>query len=513
MYDRLALGRELMSDDGVIFSSIDDNEIANLRKLFDSIFSEENYVTEFIWEKKKKPSFLHKNIGKLSEYIPCYIKNSNNTFPFSIETTTEGKKYPLNNAVNSINQLIFPPKTIKFNMPDCIIEPQDMSEGNIITKLLTQLIVKDNLNENEFVLEGEWRYSQTKVNEIIANNETIVISKIPFRPNHIKTGGEVKKMKNNFSPTHYQMETNEDATEQVISLFGNETFNTPKPIKLLQTLIQATTYVNKNDLVLDYFAGSGTTGHAVINLNREDKGTRKYILVEMGEYFDTVTKPRIQKVIYSDSWKNGKPTTKNGISQIFKYSKLESYEDTLNNLKFERTAEQENTLNNIQAQTTEYQDDTLGFYNKFKEDYILNYSLDIESQGSLLNIDTFKSPFDYKLQIATSSVGETKNTSIDLVETFNYLLGLIVKKITPLADYLVIEGQNLKGDKILIIWRNGQSNDELNKFFVTNGQIFDTDFNTIYVNGDNNLDNLKTDDDNYSVKLIEQEFKKLMFGV
>ena len=118
---------------------------------------------------------------------------------------------------------------------------------------------------------------------------------------------------------------------------------------------------------------SATTGHVVINLNREDNGKRKYILVEMGEYFDSVTKPRIQKVIYTDSWKDGKPTTKNGVSQIFKYFKLESYEDTLNNLEFKRTKEQA---------------DALGLYNEAKEDYILNYSLDVESKGSLLNIDT-----------------------------------------------------------------------------------------------------------------------------
>ena len=97
---------------------------------------------------------------------------------------------------------------------------------------------------------------------------------------------------------------------------------------------------NSKAIVLDYFAGSGTTGHATIKLNREDNGLRKYILVEMGEYFNTVTKPRIQKVIYSDSWKNGKPEDKKGISQMFKYIALENYEDSLNNLELRKTTEQ-----------------------------------------------------------------------------------------------------------------------------------------------------------------------------
>src|SRR5690606_23304349 len=98
----------------------------------------------------------------------------------------------------------------------------------------------------------------------------------------------------------------------------------------------ATTDNSNNHLVLDYFSGSATSGHAVIELNREDGGNRKYILVEMGEYFDSVTKPRIQKVIYSEGWKDGKPTTRKGSSHMFKYLSLESYEDVLNNLELKR---------------------------------------------------------------------------------------------------------------------------------------------------------------------------------
>jgi adenine-specific DNA-methyltransferase len=102
---------------------------------------------------------------------------------------------------------------------------------------------------------------------------------------------------------------------------------------------------NPKAVFLDYFAGSGTTGHAVINLNREDGGNRKFILVEMGNYFNTVTKPRLKKVIYAKDWKDGKPQNRNtGVPQIFKYIRLESYEDTLNNIELSRTPEQEKQL-------------------------------------------------------------------------------------------------------------------------------------------------------------------------
>lgn len=125
-------------------------------------------------------------------------------------------------------------------------------------------------------------------------------------------------------------------------------------------------------------------------------------------------------------------------------------------------------------------------------------SLDVESQASLLNIDSFKSPFNYKLKIATSSVGETKDTVIDLVETFNYLLGLVVESIKQEDGFLRIESKNLKESKILILWRDDKTNDELNDFV----KEIDLDsFDEVYVNGDNNL----------GFNIIEDEFKKLMF--
>ena len=102
--------------------------------------------------------------------------------------------------------------------------------------------------------------------------------------------------------------------------------------------------MDNNSYCLDYFAGSGTTGHAVVNLNREDGGKRKYIMVEMGNYFDDVTRPRMQKVVYSKDWKDGKPTSRDGISHAFKYIRLESYEDTLNNLIDNDNEDRKNAL-------------------------------------------------------------------------------------------------------------------------------------------------------------------------
>ncbi|MBS4032298.1 MAG: site-specific DNA-methyltransferase, partial [Clostridiales bacterium] len=275
------------------------------------------------------------------------------------------------------------------------------------------------------------------------------------------------------------------------------------------------------------FAGSGTTGHAVINLNREDGGNRKYILVEMGNYFNTVTKPRMKKVIYAKDWKDGKPQNRHvGVSHIFKYIRLESYEDTLNNLEFSRTAEQEQQLS-LSA--------------NFFDEYLVSYMLDIESRDSLLNLDRFKKPFDYKLKITQNN--ETKETAIDLVETFNYLLGLAVTgqratvRFNAIPDdkgeyenavkltedkhgnyaFKAIEGLLPNGNRALIIWRNltedlAADNAALDAFFMIYcAEAKGKDFDAIYVNGDNNLENLRRESEQWKVILIEIEFGKRMF--
>jgi adenine-specific DNA-methyltransferase len=294
-------------------------------------------------------------------------------------------------------------------------------------------------------------------------------------------------------------------TAIVAEIIGNrEAFPYPKSLYTVIDSIEAMTWQFDDSIVVDFFAGSGTTGHAVINLNREDEGKRKYILVEMGEYFDTVLKARIQKVVYSTEWKDGKPASRDtGVSHMFKYIRLESYEDALNNLELRRTGQQ---------------DSLLAEHREFREDYMLRYMLDVESRGSasLLNIQQFEDPFNYKLKVSAGSVGETRPVNVDLVETFNWLLGLKVRHIDVIRDFKVVTGTNPKGEKVLVIWRNTREKDNaaLDEFFLRQGyNTRDMEFDLVYVNGDNNLENLKRPDETWKVRLIEQEFHRLMFDV
>ena len=287
IYPRLKVAKDLLSDDGVIFISIDDNEQANLKKVCDEVFGESNFVANLIWEKKKKPSFLNSNLGTKTDYILCYSKDRTYLGALSVDFTEKGKKYPINNAGNSLTDLTFPPNSVKFNMNDGIVRKQDMSEGNIKTILLNDFLIENHHNKEAFTLRGEWRYSQKTLNEIISNGDEILVSKIPFRPNHVKPGGEIKKMHNLLSIALYpQIGTNEDATSELTSLFGFTPFDYAKPCSLVEFLIRAATYNHQDSFILDFFSGSATTAHAVMQLNAEDGGNRKFIMVQLPEKTD-----------------------------------------------------------------------------------------------------------------------------------------------------------------------------------------------------------------------------------
>lgn len=332
-------------------------------------------------------------------------------------------------------------------------------------------------------------------------------------------------------------------------LFKGKSFSYPKSIHAVSDAVYIGGGSAQNSTVLDFFAGSGTTGQAVISLNRQDNGHRKYILVEQGGYFDSVLKPRIAKVAYSPDWGDAKPISRDGISHCFKYFRLETYEDALNNLGFRDDATRTQAL-------TRHDD--------FRREYMLNYWLEFETKGSpsLLNVEQFSDPTAYKLKIKKSGSDEYVEKAVDLIETFNWLIGLHVDHIDAPRSFggkfkreadpelpndqttrLILDGKltedangkwwfrKVEGrvcrtpgdkknmDKVLIIWRKLTGNleednlmlDESFKKYRLSAQ--DSEFDVIYVNGSNNLPNLKRDDENWKVRLIEESFHQKMWDV
>ncbi len=351
---------------------------------------------------------------------------------------------------------------------------------------------------------------------------------------------------------HEDSGTTDSASSELENEFGAKVFDFPKPPKLIKRIINLANYGKSNGFFMDFFAGTAPTGHAVINLNREDDGSRKYILIEMANYFDTVLKPRIQKVVYSKDWKDGKPTSRDtGISHCFKYFRLESYEDALNNLKFHEDKAREKIIEKNAP---------------LREGYMLQYMLDIETQGSqsLLNIEAFSDPTAYKLKVKKPGSDEYTIKNVDLIETFNYHIGLRVEHIAAPQTFtaqfkrekddelpkdqntrLIVDGKikqtkdgawwfrKVEGwvpkypmtpndgqrEKVLIVWRKltddiEKDNMMLDEWFQANRfSTRDWEFDTIYVNGSNNLPNLKRDDESWKVQLIEEDFMKRMWDV
>lgn len=273
-------------------------------------------------------------------------------------------------------------------------------------------------------------------------------------------------------------------------------FDYPKSIYTMETALWAQSFGDESAIIMDYFGGSGTTAHAVINMNRKYKGTRKYIVVEMGGYFYSVTKPRVLKSIYTDNWKNGQPQDKGGISQMVKYQVLESYEDTLNNLQLQTPSEQ----------------GLLAFSPRAQEEYLLQYMLDIESREHLLNLAMFRKPFDYQLKVTEHN--ELRPVKVDLVETFNYLIGLHVRQVQRVKDMKVVEGVTRAGVKTLVIWRDLDTTTHQDVATLIR-RFYDStrtkEFQQIFINGDHHLENIRVDGEQFKIKLIEETFFKKMF--
>ena len=358
---------------------------------------------------------------------------------------------------------------------------------------------------NEDGIEKKWRYARQSVEKILDKLE----AKSGRSSIQIIFNKDTGVMRSLWIDPKY--DASEYGTKVLQAILGGENaknFSYPKSIHTVKEIISAQLGSNEDNFVLDYFAGSGTTAHAVINLNREDNGNRKYILVEQGEYFDSVLKPRVQKVIFVKDWKDGKPQADNGafggVSQIVKVLKLESYEDTLNNLELKQPA------SDLFAQNEALQND-----------YLLHYMLDVESRDSLLNTQHFTKPFDYQLNISTTSAGAYEVKTIDLVETFNYLIGLRVSEINDKREngLVTVQGTNTSGEKTLVIWRDCEKYDydKLNRYLDSrdiNPQ--DSEFEVVYINGDHNVPSVFTDSDDsvktLKVRSIEAEFLSRMFG-
>ena len=266
MYPRLKLARNLLREDGVIFISIDDNENSNLRKICDEVFGESNYVQEIIWQKKFSPQNDAKYFSLNHENIYCYAK-SKDLFSRNLLPMTDEQKSRYKNLDNDSRG--------------------PWTSGDISVSRVTEKDIygiKTPSGREIYPPNGRsWRVSEEKLNDLIKDN------RIWFGEN----GDNVPRIKRFLSEVqngivpislwyHEEVGHTQSAAQNLKKLFNDKAlFDYPKPVELIKKELLLAT--DKNDIVLDFFSGSSTTAHAVMQLNMEDIGKRKFIMVQLPE--------------------------------------------------------------------------------------------------------------------------------------------------------------------------------------------------------------------------------------
>ena len=503
MADRLHLAASFKSKGGAIITAIDENEMVNLYKLLSDMFSDwENDCISIV----HNPAGVQGDNFSYSHEYAIYSFEKQKNLIGKVERAEESEESFRDwggTSARSLAKNCFYPIIVEdgeiVGFGDVCPDDFHPESSNIIEE--NKIYVYPVANDGE---ERKWVFARDSVEEIKDQlNVKEKDGKIRITRTKLITSYKTVWIGDKYYANIY-------GSKLLNNIFGRKVFDFPKSIYTVMECINAVDSFRKNySTCLDYFAGSGTTGHAVIKLNREeikkanennlsneDVIKRKYILVEMGEYFDTVTKPRIQKVVYSADWKSGKPVRNdaplldgengmsNGISHIFQYIKLEQYEDSLNNIQFDEAAAAKKLV----------------FTDQIK--YILQKGT--RDSASLLSIGKLANPFNYEMEIIR--LNERRLTKIDLVTTFNFLLGIDVARYRVLEhqgnSYHVIHGK--RGQQaFIIIWRHWTDALDMasERAWITAQDWYSEDAE-IYTNADNA----------FKAKSIEAEFKKLMFA-
>lgn len=291
MEKRLNIARELLTNDGVIFISIDDNEQAQLKLLCDNIFGEDNFIATYKWNKTATAPSLSQKVRNKYEYIVCYekIRNSINYNGGSID----GGDVPLLNRGNTIRDIIFKKDSVRF-----------MFDGELKSGTYDRVELKNDINiingqaDKDFVLCGEFKWTQETLNKEVDLGTTFIVKSKKLSIRFIRNVLKNKRPSDIISKQECGVDSNEFAKRELQELVPDNKMDYPKPKSLISYLIKFTEDNRINNYVLDFFAGSGTTGHAVMQLNKEDGGHRKYILCTNNEnnICEEVTYQRLKNI-------------------------------------------------------------------------------------------------------------------------------------------------------------------------------------------------------------------------
>jgi adenine-specific DNA-methyltransferase len=467
MSERLCEARDLLAFPGAFFCSIGDVEVARLRLLGDWVFGSDQFVANIIWKKKFSPQNDEDQLTDNHDHILLFSNQA-----------AQWKAIRLPRSEYS---------STTFSNPDH--DPRGpWSDGDMTSKTKAQghsYPVTTPSGRVVFPPPGrQWAPALDTFERLLADN------RIWFG----KHGGNVPRIKQFESEmlgivpmTIWEREEvgdTQEATRELNNIVPNSGFESPKPTRLIRRICQVA--VSPGSAILDFFAGSGTTGHAVIDLNREDGGQRKFCLVEMASYFDTVLLPRIQRVMFSPSWRDGKPERLpdekelERTPRLVKVIRLESYEDALHNIALDSTLEQQHVRARAYRETVG--EDTYRLRYMFK--------LPLDASDTMLNVTKLEHPFDYGLEILTEN-GPYMQT-VDLVETFNYLYGLRVIRLDTWINakdkeraYRVVKACARDNRHVLVLWRDMTNVDPaVERAFLEAKLAEEEPFDEVLINGD-----------------------------
>lgn len=502
IYERLVAARALMKDSAIMCVAIDDFEVANLVHLLDKTFGEDQRLGTVLVRSNPHGRAMASGISTNHEYALFYGKTDQCDVGRIPRDDAKQARYPEQDKRGRF-------AWINFRKTGAGSERRDRR------KLFYPIFVKPDgtlrISEmtwseakQEWVPDEPERRSETAVLPVDADGTERVWNMGWMRARQeaahnleARKVAEVWQIYRKYRPNEEgalpgtwwhdaKYSATESGTRMIKDMLGErEVFSYPKSVFLVEDCLRAAG-CHSEAWVIDFFGGSGTTAHAVMNLNRDDKGARKFVLVEMGEYFESVLKPRVEKAIYSKDWKDGKPASRQGSSHAFKYVRLESYEDALDNITFDA----EESQGALQL-----------------EDYLLSYMLEFETKSSdtLLNVAKLDSPFDYRLR----RHGKDEPLAVDLPETFNYLIGLHVETRRVYDNkgtrYLVYRGV-AEGRKTAVIWRTtrGWKKEEFeaDRAFVAKEKLAEG-AEDVFVNTDSSIEGAKS---------LDPVFKRRMFS-
>jgi adenine-specific DNA-methyltransferase len=582
--DRIYLSKNILCPDGIQCSTIDDFQYRELNFILGNIFGDDNIIGTVVIRNNPAGRSTKLGFAISHEYAIFSSKNTEVKIGRLEHTQKQKERYKEADEIGAYEWVNFRKHggaNANRSARPKLYYPIVISENGVrIPKILWNEDQKiwelcEQIFENEKIvypiaedgLDKTWKWESSAVKKNI--------SEFSVKPDRTGALGVYLKARINEDGTlpttvwtDSKYSASEHGTNVLKNMFpGEQAFSFPKSVHAVKDCITVASNGDVKAVFLDYFAGSGTTAHAVIDLNRKDSGERKYILAEMGGYFDTVTVNRIKKVVYAAKWSRNCPQlmngTQSGVSHCFKYIRLESYEDALGNLALHRSKGQQTLL---EAHENSELDAA-------RQSYVMNYMLEVETRGSasLLNTKLFTDPTAYQLNVRSASGDETKAVNVDLLETFNYLLGLEVEHIAApiwfdaeitqgefgrwqaqvkrvnvedlkgmddaqrarLWWFRTVYGVNRAGQKVLVVWRNLPSviaKDEkgllkdnavldavlIERLHIRLTSSQDDEVDILYVNGDHNIAIPKNRRgelmEEARVQLIEEAFHRLMFA-